>query len=201
MMNTLRAGTFAALTLLACGTACATEVSYIGKDVVSFVVRESSAGTSIDRARVQEKATAPGSIGASFKAIADAALGGCPAIDRVTFEPALSQDTIGESSTRLQGLGVYAAFSDMSARGGRSLAGESFLAPFFSIKVSIAGRGSEPPASTTLFEFSKAEVDSTRLSRSEFLDMDAAKVQQSVLAFARPKVEAAISSLVKGRCS
>jgi hypothetical protein len=177
----------------------AAEVSYGGGDTVNYVVRESSVGTSIERASVVEKQTPHGTAAMGIAEIVQGAIAKCPAIESVAVFPVLAGDAIGETGTRIQGLGVYAAFSDTSARGGTgSLGGASFLAPFFSLKVTVRTAGAE--RSSNVFDFNRKLVDPGSLSKTEVLEMPPLAVQKSVLTFAKPRLEAAILELAGGGC-
>jgi hypothetical protein len=183
----------------ATGFSHATQFSYSGDDVISFVLRESSAGTSLDRARITQKETPKGSLEVGLAEAIQGAVMKCKAIESIDIAPTPSADAIGETGTRIQGLGVYASISDTSARGGTGmLSGASFLAPFYSLKVTVKAGGNEK--STNVFEFSRRMVESARLSKAEVLDMPPAAVQASVLKMAGPKLEATILDLAKPAC-
>jgi hypothetical protein len=191
---------YALLACLATFASQAAEVRYTGPDAVAFVARESSTGTSLSRARVEAREVAKGSPLEGLAYFTNEAVGKCDAVKMVQFEPLPSPDTLGGTSTRLSGLGVYAAFSDNSTRGGGNLGvGQSFLAPYVSLKIRMeAADGSR--ADTDLVASAKAVTDPDRFSRSEFLAMDPQTTLDNVLVFAKPRIEKAVQDLAKGKC-
>jgi len=189
----------AALCATAAGVGHAAQFSYSGEDVMQFVLRESSAGTSLDRARITQKQTPRGSLAMAMAKAVQGAVAKCAAIESIDVAPTLSADTIGETGTRIEGLGVYASISETSMRGGKAgVAGTSFIAPFYSLKVTVKAGGTEK--STTVFDFSRRLVESGNLSRAEVLAMPPEGVQELVLKFATPKLEATFLDLAKGAC-
>jgi hypothetical protein len=180
------------------GVSHAAQFSYSGEDVVQYVLRESSAGTSLERARITQMQTPHGSLGMGIAQLVQGAVSRCAAIESIDVAPVASVDSIGETSTHIQGLGVYASISDSSARGSGMIAGKSFLAPFYSLKVTVKAGGNEK--SSTVFDFSRSLVESRELSKAEVLALPPAAVQESVLKFAGPKLQATILELAKPAC-
>ena len=115
-------------------------------------------------------------------------------VSTVTVEPAIMEDKIGETSTRLQGLGMYVNLSAAN----RVSTGNWFLAPFYSLKVSLAGEGS--PNTATVVEFDRLAIPTDFMNEDAFMEARTEDVQETVVAFVKKTLPGSLARAFPQRC-
>lgn len=198
-MNAQRFKSYMTCLLLAwCGQAAAgpLEVSYKGPDTLTLVTRPNRAGSNIRFGLLHVRQLPEGAWATILAPMIGDALARCSmqGVSTVTVEPALMEDKIGETSTRLQGLGMYVNLSAAN----RVSTGNWFLAPYYSIKVSLAGEGS--PDTAAVVEFERLAIPTDFMNEDAFMEVRTEDVQKTVVAFVRKTLPGSLARAFPQRC-
>ena len=111
----------------------------------------------------------------------------------ISAEP--MRDRIGETFTRIGGLGLYLNLP----LGSKVNIGNFYLAPFFAGKVSLVGDAGTLQ-SAELFEFERMIVENPQSTQEFFLDARTADIEASLATFMKARLPAAIRRALGSRC-
>lgn len=179
------------------GAAASWTVSYDGPDELFLVGRPNSAGTNTRGAELHSRPLPSGRLNELLAPIVTTALDGCSTNDvrRVVITPTPSPDRIGDTMTRIHGLGIYLNLPLAD----RVSMGNFYLAPFLIVTVSLQGDNG-PLQSVDLYEFSKAILDKPSITQESFLDARTGDVEASVAAFVKRQLPGALRKALSPRC-
>ena len=187
------------LLLCCCGRAGASprEVSYKGPDTLTLVTRPNRAGSNVVFGLLHVRQLPEGTWAQILPPMISEALDRCSmqGISSVSVESAITADKIGETSTRLEGLGIYVNLSAAN----RVSTGNWYLAPYYSIKVSLVGGGNAD--STAVFEYDRLVVPIDFMNEDAFLEVRTEDVQKTVVAFVKQRLPASLARAFPQRCS
>ena len=116
-------------------------------------------------------------------------------VRRVAFVASPVPDRIGDTMSRLRGLGVYLNLPLAD----RVSMGNFYLAPFFAFTVNLAGDGG-PLQSYDLYEYNKAILDKPSITQEGFLDARTSDVEASVVSFVKARMPGALRKALGSRC-
>jgi hypothetical protein len=174
------------------------EVRYDGPDEVTLVDRPNSAGRNVVRPATHEKKLHEGRLASALEPILANALEPCAkeASGEVVVRPAPMIDRIGDTATRMSGVGVYLNLPDAD----RVQYGNFYIAPFFSFSVSFAPQGGSREEAD-VFSFNRVPVDPrVPTTQDKFLQMSPNELMPSVLAFVDARLRAALHESFPKRC-
>jgi hypothetical protein len=173
-------------------------VKYEGPDILTLVTRANTAGTNARGAAMQVRELPADRLNQVLGPIVAKALEGCAmdGVSRVAIKPAVSLDRIGGTMSRFQGLGIYVNLSLAD----RVTIGNWYVAPFFSIGVSLLGEADKVQESADLLEFNRVILDRDVMSQDKFLDAKTADVEATVIAFAQARLPSSLRSAFARRC-
>jgi hypothetical protein len=171
--------------------------TYQGPDELTIVGRPNAAGTNVRGAHVHARALPAGRVGELLAPAVAAALQGCAMDDvrGIVISPEPMRDRIGETFTRIGGLGLYLNLPLAS----RVYIGNFYLAPFFAGKISLLGDAGTLQ-SAELFEFSRTIVENPQLTEEGFLDARTADIEETLAIFLKARMPAAIRKALGSRC-
>ncbi|HXF80366.1 MAG TPA: hypothetical protein VN598_15985 [Usitatibacter sp.] len=189
------------LALLAPLTAMAAagwEVRYDGPDEMVLVERPNGAGRNTQRAAVHRKELRSGRLASALEPILANALEPCATEDsgEVVVKPAVMIDRIGQSATRMSGLGIYLNLPDAD----RVEYGNFYIAPFFSFSVSFSPSG-RPVEVGEVYSFNRLAVDPrVPTTQDKFLETSPAELMPTVLNFVDARLRATLHEAFPNRC-
>ena len=186
--------------LVTLGAAAATgwEVRYDGPDEMVLVERPNSAGRNTQRASVHTKELRSGRLASALEPILANALEPCAKEDagEVVVKPAMMIDRIGQSTTRMSGVGIYLNLPDAD----RVEYGNFYIAPFFSFSVSFAPAG-RPAEVADVYSFNRLAVDPrVPTTQDKFLETSPAEIMPTILNFVDARLRDALHEAFPNRC-
>ncbi|MGZ5065487.1 MAG: hypothetical protein ACXWG1_08040 [Usitatibacter sp.] len=172
-------------------------LAYEGPDELLLVGRPNSAGTNTRGADLHPRQLPAGRVAEILSPSVTTALQGCAMDDvrRVAIAASPVPDRIGETMTRLHGLGIYMSLPLAD----RVSMGNFYLAPFFALTVTLVGDAG-PLQSYDLYEFNKAILDRPQITEESFLDARTADVEASVVSFVKARMPGALRKALGSRC-
>ena len=183
---------------LCAAAAAGWEVRYDGPDEMVLVERPNNAGRNTQRAAVHTKELREGRLASALEPILANALEPCAKEEsgEVVVKPATMIDRIGQSTTRMSGVGIYLNLPDAD----RVEYGNFYVAPFFSFAVSFAPKGG-PVERADVFGFRRVPVD-PRLpaTQEKFLETSPSQLMPAVLDFVDERLRAQLHEAFPGRC-
>lgn len=174
------------------------EVRYDGPDQVVLVERPNSAGRNTQRAGVHTKELRSGRLASALEPILANALEPCAKEEsgEVVVKPAVMIDRIGQSTTRMSGIGIYLNLPDAD----RVEYGNFYIAPFFSFSVSFAPKGGAVEQAD-VYGFNRLAVDPrVPTTQDKFLETSPAELMPTVLAFVDARLRGALHEAFPDRC-
>jgi hypothetical protein len=173
------------------------EVSYKGPDTLTLVTRPNRAGSNVRSALLHARELPAGTWAQILPPLIGDALQRCSmqGVSAVNVESAPAADKIGDTPTRIEGLGIYVNLAAAS----RASTGNWYLAPYYSIKVSLAGEGS--PDTQAILEFDRLAVPTDFMNEDAFLEVRTEDVQKTVVAFVKKTLPVAVSRAFPLRCA
>jgi len=172
------------------------EVSYKGPDTLTLVTRPNRAGSNIRFALLHVRQLPDGTWAQILPPLVSDALQRCSmqGVSTVTVEAAIADDKIGDTSTRLQGLGMYVNLSAAN----RVSTGNWFLAPYYSVRVSLAGEGS--PDTSAILEYDRLAVPTDFMNEDAFMAVRTEDAQKTVVAFVKKTLPGSLARAFPKRC-
>jgi hypothetical protein len=173
-------------------------VQYEGPDSVMLVSRPNMAATNARTALTQTRDLKAGETEAMLSPIVTKALEGCAmeGITRVVIAPQPSSDRIGDTMTRLHGLGIYVNLPLAD----RVSNGTWFIAPYFALSVSLA-TDSGVSERIELSEFDRAIIhEQLPMTQDRFLDARTEDVMKAIAAFTSARLPGALRKGLGKRC-
>ena len=191
---------FLALLFLAAasGTArAAWTTTYEGENTLSLVAEPNSTGSNLRRARIDVRTLPEGSYTQALGALVDKGLQGCAMDDvrKVVMKARGSPDLIGNTTTHLAGPGIYINLPSS----GRAGIGNWFLAPYYSIEVSLSGENG-PLESFNLFEFDSIILQGEPMTQESFMRTKDDDLVVAIVGFARKTLPDAVKKALPKRC-
>ena len=183
---------------LCAAAAAGWEVRYDGPDEMVLVERPNSAGRNTQRAAVHTKELREGRLASALEPILANALEPCAKEEsgEVVVKPAIMIDRIGQSATRMSGVGIYLNLPDAD----RVDYGNFYLAPFFSFSVSFAPKGG-PVEQADVYSFNRLAVDPrVPTTQDKFLETSPAELMPTVLNFVDARLRPALHEAFPDRC-
>jgi len=183
---------------LCAAAAAGWEVRYDGPDEMVLVERPNSAGRNTQRAAVHTKELREGRLASALEPILANALEPCAKEEsgEVVVKPATMIDRIGQSTTRMSGVGIYLNLPDAD----RVEYGNFYVAPFFSFSVSFAPKG-RPVEQADVYSFNRLAVDPrVPTTQDKFLETSPAELMPTVLNFVDERLRLALHEAFPDRC-
>ena len=183
---------------LCASAAAGWEVRYDGPDEMTLVERPNSAGRNPQRAAVHTKGLREGRLASALEPILANALEPCAREEsgEVVVKPAIMIDRIGQSTTRMSGVGIYFNLPDAD----RVEYGNFYIAPFFSFSVSFAPKGGSVDEAD-VYSFNRLAVDPrVPTTQDKFLETGPAELMPTVLKFVDARLRTALHEAFPNRC-
>ena len=180
-VTTIRlAATFACCAAFSSGWAAQVEVRSSVEDVLRVATQSAAVGTNVHRADIETRPLKPGTVAAVIEAAAEVAFKACPADVEVNVAAAdlVERDFVGDTPTRLSGLGLYVSVSERGLKG----SGTGFIAPFVSIHLAVSGPSLKQPRELDITGSERIEI--ARSDTLEFVTENRAAVERAVFAYA-----------------
>lgn len=174
------------------------EVRYDGPDEMVLVERPNGAGRNTQRPAVHTKGLREGRLASALEPILANAMEPCAkeASGEVVVKAATMIDRIGDTPTRMSGVGLYLNLPDAD----RVQYGNFYIAPFFSFSVSFAPKGA-PPEVANVYSFNRVAVDPrVPTTQDKFLEMSPGELMPTVLNFVDARLRAALHEAFPDRC-
>ena len=177
-------------TRLAASLACCVAVSSAGaapvdvrssvEDALKVATQSATVGTNLHKAEIEIRPLRPGTAASVIETAAEVALKACPADLEVSIAAAdlADRDFVGDTPTRLSGLGLYVSVSEKGLRG----SGTGFIAPFVSIRLTVFSPSLKQPLDVDVTGSERIEI--ARSDTLEFVNENRAAVERAVLAYA-----------------
>jgi hypothetical protein len=162
------------------GWAAQVEVRSSIEDVLRVATQSATVGTNVRRADVETRPLRPGTAVAVIEKAAEVAFTACPAGLEVNIAAAdlVDRDFVGDSNTRLSGLGLYVSVSEKGLKG----SGTGFIAPFVSVHLAVSS-----PALKQARELDVRGYEHIEIARSdtlEFVNENRSELERAVITYA-----------------
>jgi hypothetical protein len=191
----LAATGFAALSTAATDCAAVWDVRYEGPDAIALVERPTGRTT---RPVTHERQLAKGRLASALEPILANALEPCvpSGSGMATVKASQAIDHIGETATRIGGLGLY-----LNLPGGdRASSGNFYIAPYFALTVTFAPEGGAPETAE-LFEFNRVDVDpAAPITQDKFVELPVGNLMPTLLNFMKARLPEAMHRAFPNRC-
>ncbi|MEO5692778.1 MAG: hypothetical protein ABIQ72_06610 [Usitatibacter sp.] len=186
-------------TLFACTGALAAEVQLQStmQDAIKVATREPAIGTNVSRADIETRPISPGVMAEIVRQASAAALktcGGSAKID-VMASDMVSPDFVGDSVTRLSGVGLYVTVSERGLRG----SGTGYISPFVSLRLKVSGAALKQPREVEVTGFERIQI--SRSDTLQFINEKPGEIARAVISFASRVVEQRLRQELASDCT
>ncbi len=139
------------LALLPCVAQAAWTLHYDGPDVLILMSRPNAAATNTRSAYVERREVSKQAVALLLAPAVEDAFAKCDLsdIDEVVIKPGNFPDRLGDTTTHLEGIGMYVSMSPAA----HSTNTTWFIAPYFALQVQLMSGGRAINSSDTLFAF------------------------------------------------
>ncbi len=184
--------------LFACPGALAAEVQLQStmQDAIKVATREPTVGTNVSRADIETRPISPGVMAEIVRQASAAALKTCGggAIDVVAADM-VSPDFVGDSVTRLSGVGLYVTVAERGLRG----SGTGYISPFVSLRLKVSGAALKQPREVEVTGFERIQI--SRSDTLQFINEKPGEIARAVISFASRVVEQRLRQELASDCS
>lgn len=187
-----------ACALFACTGALAAEVQLQStmQDAIKVATREPAIGTNVSRAEIETRPISPGVMAEIVRQASAAALKSCggSAIDVVAADM-VSPDFVGDSVTRLSGVGLYVTVAERGLRG----SGTGYISPFVSLRLKVSGGSLKQPREVEVTGFERIQI--SRSDTLQFVNEKPGEIARAVISFASRVVEQRLRQELASDCT
>jgi hypothetical protein len=191
--------TFLALILVPCVAHAAWTFRYDGPDSLTLMSRPNGAASNARSARLERRDLPKQALAQMLAPAFEAAFAKCDLadIDEVVVTSKNVADRLGDTTTHIQGLGMYVSLPLAD----RVSTGTWFIAPFLTIQVQLMKGGRAVDSSETLFEFVPWNVTREQeMSDDQFFKIKTEAVLDSLSKFARERMPVTMKATFPKRC-
>ncbi|HEX4330570.1 MAG TPA: hypothetical protein VH040_00405 [Usitatibacter sp.] len=174
------------------------DVRYDGPDEMVLVERPNGAGRNVQRPAVHTRGLRSGRLASALEPILANAMEPCAkeTSGEVVVKPAATMDRIGDTPTRMSGVGIYLNLPDAD----RVQYGNFYVAPFFSFTVSFRPKGGSAEVAD-VFGYNRVAVDPrVPTTQDKFLETSPAELMPTVLDFVDAQLRTALHEAFPKRC-
>jgi hypothetical protein len=188
-----------ALALIPCVAHAAWTLRYDGPDVVTLMSRPNGTATIAPTAHTERREIQRQGIALLLAPAVESAFAKCDLsdIDEVVITPANVPDRIGETTTHIQGLGLYVSLPLAE----RVSLGSWFIAPYMVITVKLMKGGRAVESSDTIYDYAAWDVTvEHEMTESQFFKIKTDAVEDALFQFTRERMPAAMKNAFGKRC-
>jgi hypothetical protein len=156
------------------------EVRSSVEDVLRVATQAAMVGTNVHKADIENRPLKAGTAVAVIEKAAEVAFKTCPADLEVDIAAAdrVERDFVGDTPTRLSGLGLYVSVSERGLKG----SGTGFIAPFVSIHLRVSSPALKQPREFDVTGSERIEI--ARADTLEFVNENRAELERAVITYA-----------------
>ena len=172
---------------------------YDGPDEITLMSRPNGAATNTRTARVERRSIQKLEMALLLAPAFETALAHCNMsdVDEIVLTPVAIPDNIGETTTHLQGIGMYVSLPLAD----RVSEGTWYLAPYASLRVDFTRHGATIDSAPNVFKYSRWNVSREReMTDEQFFHVRTPDLEDSIFAFANQTMPAAMKDAFPKRC-
>lgn len=191
--------TLLALALVPCLSHAAWTLRYDGPDVLTLMSRPNGAASNARSAHVEKRDLKRNDLALLLAPAIEAAFAKCDLsdIDEVVITPTSVPDRLGDTTTHIQGVGMYVSLPLAD----RVSIGTWFIAPYLAMQVQLMKGGHAVDSSDTLFEFALWNVTREQeMNDDQFFKIKTDGVEDAIFKFAMGRLPVTMKGAFAKRC-